>query len=240
MQDYQEIFNQRGDSYHLAMKKYPDARYQELISVLQFLKAGDVVLDIPSGGGYLEGFLDETITYLPYDFSGEFADNHTGISKCTESRINIEDHIADKMVCLAAHHHIVERIEFYRESKRVLKEYGELIIIDPLIGSKPATFLNNFVNSWNSMGHKGEFLDFEADSEVLKTSGFKVTWEKHELNWMFDNREELLDFTRMLFYLDKNPDDELLYSSLSNLGVQSIGGKVQLNWDLGVIIAQNM
>ena len=83
MQGYEEIFNERGKSYHLAMEKYPSSRDEEFRAVVEELrqKPKGAILDLPAGGGYLRRYLNELILYLAYDFSGEFDDNHSG-RKC--------------------------------------------------------------------------------------------------------------------------------------------------------------
>ena len=53
--DYRSIFDARGDAYHRAMVEFPGARQQEFEHIVRVanVRAGQVVCDAPSGGGYL-------------------------------------------------------------------------------------------------------------------------------------------------------------------------------------------
>ncbi len=52
---YESIFSRRGQAYHRAMQLVPSARRNEFSAALEQvdLRRGDVVCDVPSGGGYL-------------------------------------------------------------------------------------------------------------------------------------------------------------------------------------------
>mgnify|MGYP001818105169 CR=1 FL=1 len=58
--EYGDIFDQRGQLYHEAMRSYPECRSQEFMSVIAMadIKAGMTVVDVPSGGAYLADYLD--------------------------------------------------------------------------------------------------------------------------------------------------------------------------------------
>ena len=53
---YKEIFNERAQQYHHAMRLCPHAREQEFLNSIavlktqRLLKKGDKIIDIPSGG----------------------------------------------------------------------------------------------------------------------------------------------------------------------------------------------
>ena len=175
MQAYEDIFNQRGQSYHLAMEKYPKAREEEFHAAIKRLKKnpGSTILDLPAGGGYLQKYLNKNINYLAYDFSGEFNDNHSKIIKCKESKIELGDGTINEIVSLAALHHIVARKEFYEEMYRILQNGGRLIIGDALAGSRIDDFLNGFLDQWNSMGHQGRFIK-EEDVNEIREAGFDL------------------------------------------------------------------
>lgn len=50
---YEAVFAQRGDRYHRAMQRAPEARAAELGRAVELagLRPGERVADIPSGGG---------------------------------------------------------------------------------------------------------------------------------------------------------------------------------------------
>ncbi|MEP0986413.1 class I SAM-dependent methyltransferase [Ekhidna sp.] len=233
---YEEIFNQRGRSYHLAMDKYPAARDEEFKTLVKKLNqsSGSVILDLPAGGGYLHDYLNEDVKYLAYDFSGEFNDQHSGIHKCKESRIDLDDESVFEVVSLAALHHIVARKDFYAEMYRILKPGGRMIIADVKVADKISRFLNGFVDQWNSMGHQGKFIRNEDDSEI-RNAGFEVLVEKESYFWHFENEPSALEFFRLLFGLDLNPSDEELKKALLELGANDNKG-FSVSWGLCYLI----
>lgn len=239
MQGYEEIFAKRGKSYHQAMDEYSTARNEEFQISASYLEStpGSTILDVPAGGRYLRSFLPDQINYLAYDFSGEFDDNHSGVKKCKEASIELADQSADEIISLAALHHVVERSSFFKEMFRVLKPKGQFVIADVVVGSRVDHFLNGFLNEWNSMGHKGVFLNFERDAIQLEKVGFAVRSEVKEFGWVFTDSAEARDFFRKLFFLDLNPSDELLQAALEKLGVVENSENYRVSWSLGIITA---
>ncbi|WP_425389480.1 class I SAM-dependent methyltransferase [Ekhidna sp.] len=238
MNTYEQIFNQRGRSYHLAMEKYPAARNEEFNNIIEKLRLneGGTILDIPAGGGYLKQFL-RNVNYLGYDFSGEFESGHDGIKKCKESKIDLTDECVNEIVSLAALHHIVDRKAFYAEMHRILKRGGQLVIADVSAKSHIATFLNGFVDQWNSMGHQGNFI-CENDLNELTNSGFEVTITTKSYFWNFHNSHAAMDFFRLLFCLDLQPPKRDLKESLMSLGVISNDDRYSINWELSYLVCK--
>ena len=238
MQGYEEIFNQRGKSYNLAMERYPEARKAEFLAAVQRLKQTEksTILDLPAGGGYLQNYLNDNIRYLSYDFSGEFNDNHTQIKKCKESKIELNDASVDEIVSLAALHHIVARKEFYSEMYRILKPGGRLVIGDATVNSKLDKFLNGFLDTWNSMGHNGRFIA-EGDLLEIEEAGFQTDFVIDKYQWNFSTQNEALDFFRLLFCLDRNPTDKELLDALRELGISQEDG-FSVGWELGFITCE--
>lgn len=242
MQNYETIFHARGHQYHEAMQSCPKAREQEFKAALEYLslRDGAIILDLPAGGGYLESYLGKNVEYLAYDFAGEFEDNHSRVNKCREAKIDLPDQSVDEIVSLAALHHIVERSAFYAEAARILKPGGKIVIGDVLSGSGEDAFLNGFVDKWNSMGHEGVFMNPSADISQIEAQGLKVKFEKKRYFWCFSGEEEALGFFRRLFYLDKQPSDDLLAQELRQLGVHSMEGEYKVSWCLGFYVAEKL
>lgn len=238
MQGYEEIFNQRGTSYHLAMEKYPHARDEEFLAAARRLiqQKNSTILDLPAGGGYLQKHLKKGVNYIAYDFSGEFNDNHQRIKKCREGKIDLPDESVDEIVSLAAFHHIVAREEFYAEMNRILKPGGRLILGDVVSGGKLDRFLNGFLDQWNSMGHNGRFIE-DKDFRDISRTGFNLNFETEQYLWNFDTKQDAIDFFRLLFCLDLKPSDQEVIEAFLELGVSENNG-YSIAWELGFITCE--
>ncbi len=239
MQGYKEIFEKRGKSYNSAMIKYPHARDEEFQAVADSISIGKncTILDLPAGGGYLQRFLPRNVNYLAYDFSKEFYDDHAGVKKCKESRIDLPDGSVDVIVSLAALHHVTDRSSFYAEMYRLLKPRGQFVLADVVSGSKVDTFLNDFVNRWNSMGHLGKFIEPDLDLKELSKAGLVAEFEEKMLRWNFENEKDAKIFFKDLFYLDRNPSDRILAREQIKLG-STKSNSYKINWSLGFFLGK--
>ena len=237
---YEEIFNTNGTSYHSAMKLVPNARDTEFKTALSFLdlNPGDTLLDVPAGGGYLKAYCPDDIHYHGYDFSTCFGHNDIGINKCTETNIPMDDQSVDKIVCLAAMHHVEDRIGFYQEAKRLLKPNGRLVIADALLGSQQDYFLNSFVDQWTKLGHRGNFMQTTRETKDLASIGFETTFHDQHYTWVFESPEQAKSYCRLLFTLNKNPTDSQIDDQLDKLGTKKTSSQFLMNWSLGFITAK--
>jgi len=152
--DYSSIFNQRGKWYHQSMMKIPDARDNEFKLLLKglLLEPKDVVLDFPSGGGYLKKYLPKGIETIELEVSKAFAKiNNCKISDW--SNLPYPNEKFNAVFCCASLHHVsrADRRKFFAETYRVLIPGGILCIADIDKNEPVALFLNNFVDRHNSM-----------------------------------------------------------------------------------------
>lgn len=119
---YGNIFQQRGHLYHQAMTLYPQARAEEFHHIVRMadIKDGDSVCDIPSGGGYLRGFVPRTASFLHIETSEVFAglcrsNSASNVSLTTLDNLPIETVSVDKVISLAALHHVDEKERFFEK-----------------------------------------------------------------------------------------------------------------------------
>lgn len=72
--DYKDIFNKRGLAYHQGMVEYPLARAEEFrqIVVLADIEDGHTILDIPSGGCYLDSHINKQIKIVSVESAKQF------------------------------------------------------------------------------------------------------------------------------------------------------------------------
>ncbi|MCP4457357.1 MAG: hypothetical protein GY816_04930 [Cytophagales bacterium] len=119
---------------------------------------------------------------------------------------------------------------------RILKSKEQFIMWVLTVGSEVDSYLNVFVNQWNSMGIKGMFLKGKDDIEELVEVGFKAEFEEQMYFWDFENEKDAMAFFRDL-YLDKNPSENELRKVFSDLGYQQGGNVYRVEWSLGFLLA---
>ena len=211
--DYNKTFTNRAKSYTYAVKTYPEALKEEFETAVRmcgpFLK-DNRLLNIPAACIDIESFLPSEVEYFPFETNPEFA-SLNGVSVCKFDEIPLEKESISHILCLASLHHATqdERAAFYREAWRILQQDGKLIIGDVDSGSPQDPWLNEFVNRYNSLGHRGMFWKKE-DSKLLEQTGFTVKTSVQEYSWNFKGSSEKMDFVRNLFGLDMATDDEIV------------------------------
>lgn len=201
--DYKQSFQKRSQSYLQAIKDFPEALENEFLNAIKMLqlKENDVVLNIPAGGIPLEKYIDVHVNYFAFDTHDEFTSNE--IKYCTWDNIPLKNKSVDKIICLASLHHLNtnERISTLKEFHRILKKTGKLVIGDIINKSPQAIWLNDFVNTYNSDGHKGIFFTPE-DSLFLNSQGFNVSTTIVSYPWVFNSNTNAIIFCKLLFGLD--------------------------------------
>ena len=243
-QSYQEIFQARGNSYDLAMAQYPNARDNEFITLIERLspKADQLILDMPSGGGYLARYQSSNKQLVALDACSTFFTNHANtatnkvISKLT--KLPFANNSFDGLASLAGLHHEFDKLAIFQEMHRVLKPEAKCCIADVAEHSNVAMFLDTIVDKYNSLGHQGSYLNSET-LQQLTQAGFKITSSDIvDISWQFKHMHELVDFTQKLFGLDKLSivqHSRFLSETIGLLGIKETQAGVQLNWQLNYI-----
>jgi SAM-dependent methyltransferase len=215
--NYLKSFTNRTHSYLNAVEIYEDVLHEEIITAINnlHLKKNDVLLNIFAGGTPIDKYIKQelNIKYLAFDMHTEFLTN--SIHKCSVDKIPLKTNSVNKIICLATLHHlnIDERNILYNELNRILVHGGTLVIADVISNSPQAKWLNEFVDKYNTNGHKGLFFTND-DSELIERCGFNVDVSINKYNWNFKDKECLLNFCKLLFGLNLCTDDNLLLNSI--------------------------
>lgn len=236
---YREIFKKRGHLYHRAMTLFPQARAEEFHHVVRIadIKDGDIVCDVPSGGGYLRHFVDRTTALFHIETSEVFADlckanGATNVLLATLEDIPIETGSVDKIISLAALHHVEEKERFFSEAYRMLRKGGTLTIADVQAGSAVSEFLDGFVNEHNTMGHKGNYIHAKTEEE-LGQSGFMIIESSLiPFHWEFDSPQAMGRFCHLLFGIDKADPSQVVEGIRKHGGYSVERNACRMNWNL--------
>lgn len=238
---YTEIFAERAHSYHQAMRDSPRARDAEFRAVLEpvrHLPAG-VLCDLPCGGAYLAEHLPSGMRYIGIDPSDDFVDACPPGLAPIEAQITsvpLPEASVDYIVSLAALHHEPDLAAVFREMRRLLKRGGRAVLADIGEGTRPASFLNGFVDRNNPMGHDGHFLG-DAIQAMAEAAGFMVSDDRlMETPWEFQTLEEAGDFCRNLFWLPRLDARTTAEAMEREIGFDFIGGRPRLRWVLRRVV----
>lgn len=238
---YTDIFNRRGYLYHRAMAAYPDARAEEFIALLELVRIndGDIICDAPSGGGYLGRFADKQVKIIHVETSAEFftlcrpQHNDEKILCAGLEQLPLPDNSLNAVLSLAGLHHMTEVERFYREAHRLLKPGGALCVADVAAGSRPARFLNEFLDQHCLTGHKGAFLDKDATVRQLESAGFTVEYaDTRAYHWRFPSREAMIAFMKDLFGMEHADESTVLRGVEEVLGYENAAGDYCVPWEL--------
>lgn len=237
--EYTRIFNQRAQSYHEAMLRFPAARDEEFLNIadLAQLRAGERACDIPSGGAYLRRFLPEGVELVSVETSAEFADcarrhGEQREIQCAVEALPLRGDSVDKVLSLAGVHHIRDKRPFYREAFRILRPGGVFCLADAEGGSCVDRFLDIFVNAHNSMGHVGYYLGSQTGQE-LESCGFSVeSAAVRSYAWRFADAAAMSTFCQLLFGIDRADAATVEGGIREHLGAREADDGLHMHWEL--------
>lgn len=241
--NYQHIFDQRGKEYHDAMTLCADARRQEFELIVEQaqLKVGQLVCDMPAGGGYLQHYIpDIDIGLILIEPSKEFYDLIPKSNDCCAylselDKLPLDARSLDTITSLVGLHHADNKPEIFKEMHRILRQGGRLCIADVGEGSSAGDFLNIFVDQHSSSGHQGIFIDNEFRRQIV-IAGFDIVFDETiSYFWEFSSKEEMARYCILLFGIDLISVDDVLNGIHKHLGYEETDGRCYLNWGLNFL-----
>lgn len=157
--------------------------------VLKHIKPGSIVVDI--GCGHTPHLLNRLEKYIRSGIGvDQFVQNSKVgniklISKQLSNKIPVKDRYADYVSLVAVLEHLEQPEVLLRESYRILKKGGTLLLTTPTPANKPIleflSFKLNIVSQREIAEHKRYFWAREL-IQIAKTAGFrKITHEYFEL-----------------------------------------------------------
>jgi len=234
-------------SYHEAMTFCPDARKLEFSYPIELAAPRDheVLVDFPSAGGYPGPYLHQiapNAVYHAVEHSPEYKDAGLPVIAGTWDSLPFGNVAVDIVLTLAALHHVYPGREmFYRESHRILRPGGRLIIADVAEGTAADRFLSEFVNEFSPEGHVARFFKKEIDVPEIEQEGFMVSsYEVRSFHWFYPDKQTAIKFCKGLFRLGLASDDQIWQALNTYLGIETDPGEVRMGWQLAMIRADKI
>lgn len=215
------------------MNLYPKARDLEFVHILQALNDLNegLILDIPSGGGYMQNHFNNNFSLILADFSEGFAKGNIQLEDPTG--LSFANNSFDAVLSLSGMHHLENVILFVDECLRVVKPNGKFIFADVKKDTPIDYFLNVFVNEYNPLGHNGSFF-YESYFESIPHLMQQICEVKYnQYPFVFDNEENAIHFFRLFFGLERAHDAKIKEGIYDILGVEnSSENDFRVKWGL--------
>ena len=247
MTNYEQIFQLRGHLYNKATDMYPRARDAERSALLDLLQAetGQVVLDVPAGGGFvaegLRASVGDGLKIICVEPSVQFAaviDPGLEVRHDSLDRLKLADHSIDGIASLAGLHHFPDKMPVFREWARVLRSDGRCAVADVECDTGVACFLNGFVDANTPGGHDGLFFQPGELTTGLREAGFKSVHEESKtVPWCFPDEPAMVRFCHSLFGLTRTTEEEVHRALRESFSIVHAGNCVQMHWELRYAIA---
>ena len=235
--DYHDIFELRGKLYHKAMRKFPDARANEFLSVIREARIvpGMTVVDVPSGGAYLSRHLGN-VEIIGLETSQTFAklavERAKNVLLYENNRFPLQDACTDRVLSIAGLHHVKDKCEVFSEMRRILNPGGRILVADVAEDSFVRAFLDDFVGHYCETGHSGWYFGATTRSE-LHDAGLKIVDDKRlDYLWCAPGMDQLAEFCRLLFGMVRADTSTVADGIRDYLGIHELGDQVGLKWQL--------
>lgn len=243
MLDYHDIFELRGQLYHQAMRKFPDARASEFLDVIREagIAPGMTIVDVPSGGAYLSRYLGET-ELVGLETSPTFAElaaaRGQDVILYENNRFPLQNACVDRVLSIAGLHHIRDKRTVFSEMRRILNPGGRIVVADVAGDSFVRSFLDDFVGNYCDTGHSGWYFGATTRSE-LHDAGLNIVNDKRlDYSWYAPDIDQLAEFCKLLFGMVHADTKTIAAGICKHLGIHEAGDQVGLNWQLHCFVCE--
>jgi SAM-dependent methyltransferase len=240
---YGATFADRSRRYDDAMRRWPAARAEEFAFALDLaeLSPGEVVVDIPSGGGYLADHVPDGVRIIAAETVPAFVERcrERGIEACHVDLADpvVPDAPVDVVISVTGLHHEPHQVELLRAWAGLLRPGGRLVALDVIAGSPEASFLDGFVGAHLADGHVGRYLDADAGGLLVAAGLEQVRVADRRYRWWGQSPDDLASFCAGLFGLADTPVAEVRDALAAGPGLE-VGpdGRCGLRWGLRSLV----
>ena len=235
-QDYtSRMVGVMGD-YFAVVEENPNVRLNEFIQLKKFAKLtrAKKILELPSEGIMLDAVypnvqIDRADWFVPKNINERFQSIETDFKFS-----NFYSDCYDAIVGIAPIHHAndKEKSEYFYNSHRVLKQGGVLSFAEVEKESKVHFFLDEFVDTHSSTGHRGAYVD-QSFHEQIESVGFNAVESEFKLcSWVFDDVNQLIYFFKKMLGMNLIEDEELIKGVGRYLGIKKKSCGLSVEWGL--------
>jgi SAM-dependent methyltransferase len=241
---YREVFDARGGRYDGAMRRWPRVRDEEFAFVVGLAdpQAGETLIDVPAGGGYLSGHLPEGVDVIAVEVAEDFVEQSRGHGVTTVASgleaAGLPAACADLVVSVAGMHHEDDHRALFAAWRRLLRPGGRLVAADVVAGSAEARFLDGFVGEWTSTGHAGRYFGDDLAATVEAAGYHEVTVVDGRYHWWAADETSLAAFCTSLFGLEDVTEALVLDALAAGPGITVEADRVGLCWGLRAVVGR--
>lgn len=240
-QEYEAIFNHRGNAYAEAMQRYPNARDAEFRNLFRHVDTAALraVADIPSGSGYLAAWLPAGVALDAYDPTVAFRSHGIGVHPVDLHAPVLARRDYDLVVCLAALHHVEDKATFFDAVVGHVRPGGRIVLADIAASSKLVPFLDGFIGWHNGTGHDGMYFDADTpfDFGASHPRVREAVVETLPCPWHFPDRAAMVEFSALLFGAASAGAAATERAIAEHVGIVDAGDGVAMDWELTYITA---
>ena len=233
---YKDRFQKIQDLNILSGFKFSDARKMEFDYFKKYKRTKNLkkILEFPADGLYLNKIFPNAKIDKADLVTGDYSSFPEKLLQTDFLLKNISRSYYDAIFCVTPIHHGTdsEINLFLSACHSCLKVGGILVIAEVRLNSKPANFLDGFVNDHSLTEHKGNYPSEDFINKMELNSFDHLMSRTINLPWVFNNETELTDFITLIFGLKKLNHSFLLNALNELLGIKKIGEMFHLNWEL--------